>query len=100
MLFVLLHYVMTRGVVYEADGMRGMLGQIWARASDTTDRDPRDTTIVDISCVALLLCGIVAPHRGQVLYHWVDTQNCGHTLEVWWWLEPSDMNSFCGFVSL
>ena len=26
MLFVLLHYVMTRGVVYEADGMRGMLG--------------------------------------------------------------------------
>ena len=73
--------------VYEADGMRGMLGRApvtrySVRASDTTDRDPRDTTIVDISCVAL---------RTTFLWHcgtasWTSFVSRGGLTELWTYL--------------
>ena len=69
------------------DGMRGMPmpmpmpGRLCARASDTSDRDADDTTIVDETWTWLcgqLLRGIVPAHCGQALYHSLGSQNFGH----------------------
>ena len=70
------------------DGMRGMRGMpmpmpgtLCASASDTSDRDADDTTIVDETWTWLcgqLLRGIVPPHCGQALYHSLGSQNFGH----------------------